>query len=234
MELKLIFPYSDEDEVYVPDEDIHDDSDVSMDSNHSLTLGEYVEMSIQLRKFGVARQFCTKSWTFSPFHLAVRNGHIEIVKILTDLLQKKNQSFDFKDYREHTIFHVACQVGNLEIVKFLYEQVPSGFEIVGQGGQTPLHLACAQGHIQIAKTMVDTGLMFKKDNNGKNPLDVLLDQWSSHSFGELFQKITNLIEENQEKYKITKLVEEYQLEYKITEEESLCLELLFSKLEKNK
>ena len=232
MELKLIFPYSDEDEVYVPDEDIHDDSDVSMDSNHSLTLGEYVEMSIQLRKFGVARQFCTKSWTFPPFHLAVRNGHIEIVKILTDLLQKKKESFDFKDYREHTIFHVACQAGNLEIVKFLYEQCPSGFEIVGQGGQTPLHLACAQGHIQIAKTLVDTGLMFKKDNNGKNPLDVLLDQWSSHSFGELFQKITNLIEENQEKYKINKLVEEYQLEYKITEEESLCLELLFSKLQK--
>ena len=84
---------------------------------------------------------------------------------------KNNKSFDFKDGKGQTIFRVACQAGHLDIVNFFYEQCPSGFEIVGQGGQTPLHLACAHGHVQIAKTMLNTGLMFKKDNYGKNPFD---------------------------------------------------------------
>ena len=80
-----------------------------------------------------------------------------------------------------------------------------------------MHLACAQGHVQIAKTMLNTGLMFKKDNNGKTPLDLWLDQCSSCSYGELFQKVTKLVKEHQE-------------EYKITEEELVCLELIISRL----
>ena len=131
-------------------------------------------LSITMRQQeGVAEQFCKRNYRspFPPFHLAVQNGHNEIVKMLIDLFQKNNKSFDFRDGKEQTIFRVACQAGHLDIVNFFYEQCPSGFEIVGQGGQTPLHLACAHGHVQIAKTMLNTGLMFKKDNYGKNPFD---------------------------------------------------------------
>ena len=211
------------DEDFFPGNNSDDsDSDDSWDSNkdNSLSLGEYVANSIDLRRYqGVAGLFCIQS--FPPFHLAVKNGHIEIVKILTDLFQRNNKSLDFKDINEQTIFHVACQAGHLDIVKFLYEQCPSGFEIVGLGGQTPLHLACAQGHVQIAKIMLNTGLMLKMDNNGKNPLDLWMDQGSFPFSTELFKKITKLLKEHQE-------------EYKITEEELLCLELLFSKLEAKK
>ena len=215
------------DEDFIPGNNSDDsDSDDSWDSNkdNSLSLGEYVANSIDLRRYqGVAGRFSISfpKSPFPPFHLAVKNGHIEIVKRLTDLFQRNNKSLDFKDINEQTIFHVACEAGHLDIVKFLYEQCPCGFEIVGQGGQTPLHLACAQGHIQIAKIMLNTGLMSKTDNNGKNPLDLWMDQGSFPFSSELFKKITKLLKEHQE-------------DYKITEEELLCLELLFSKLETKK
>ena len=124
--------------------------------------------------------------------------------------------------RNKLFFASLVKLDILTLLIFSMNNVPLDLRLLDKVDKLPCTwlVQCAHGHVQIAKTMLNTGLMFKKDNNGKTPLDLWLDQCSSHSYGELFQKVTKLVKEHQE-------------EYKINEEELLCLELLFSKLKTN-
>jgi len=112
----------DEDEVYVPPENLDDSSEPDI-SEYEITLGEYVACNIWLRKQGVALRFRMHEQGTTPFHVAVKKAHIEIVEILTSLFQEKCESLEFKDMDGNTIFHVACQAGHLEIIKFLLESL---------------------------------------------------------------------------------------------------------------
>ena len=88
---------------------------------------------------GVAEQFCKRNYRspFPPFHLAVQNGHNEIVKMLIDLFQKNNKSFDFRDGKEQTIFRVACQAGHLDIVNFSMNNVPLDLRLLDKEDKLP-------------------------------------------------------------------------------------------------
>ena len=146
------------------------------------TLEEYVALRLQERKQGVATQFRPLAVGTTPFHFAVKNGNLEIVKILTFLFKDKNESLEFKDTEGNSILHIACQAGHLEIVKFLWEHLGCHkmFTSIAHYGhrQTPLDMVCDRGHVQVIIALLEEAeklninLAEMRDNKGKSPLDL--------------------------------------------------------------
>ena len=54
----------------------------------------------------------------TPLHIAVENGHIEIVKYIMDVIDDKNQN----DLKGQTPMHLAVQKGDYEIFKVIIDR----------------------------------------------------------------------------------------------------------------
>ncbi len=85
----------------------------------------------------------------TPLHLAVRNGHLNVVKVLIDALADVNR----KTRRNYTSLHLAAQNGHLDVVEFLIDK-NSDVSAKTQEGYTPLHLAAQNGHLDVVKYLI--------------------------------------------------------------------------------
>merc|ERR1711871_787217 len=85
-------------------------------------------------------------WT--PLHIAVEKGHLEIVKVLI----ASGGSVNKADNVVNVLF-VASWNGHLEIVKVL---IASGVLVnnVNNNGWTPLYFASLKGHLEIVKVLL--------------------------------------------------------------------------------
>ncbi|MHC4661164.1 MAG: ankyrin repeat domain-containing protein [Planctomycetota bacterium] len=104
-----------------------------------------------------------------PFHVAAREGWIEVMKILiergieidTPVLAlgrvTYGNGFETEEHEnDDTALHIAAEEGHLEIIRLLIE---NGADInpEDQYGFTPLHNAVARQHVRIARLLIEEG-----------------------------------------------------------------------------
>ena len=82
----------------------------------------------------------------TPLHMAAKNGHIEICKIILDKTVDKNP----KDNSDWTPLHKAAGNGHAEVCKLILEKVVDKNPL-SLNGRTPLHVAAGEGHFEVIK-----------------------------------------------------------------------------------
>jgi ankyrin repeat protein len=92
------------------------------------------------------------SYCKSPLHLAVENGHMELISILL----RAGASVDLVSQADgYTPLHRAASLGHHEAVQLLLSSGARVDAVADTLGETPLHLASARGHIQVVKVLMD-------------------------------------------------------------------------------
>ena len=101
----------------------------------------------------------------SPFHAAVINDHLEIVKRFSD-----KDIIHINTNRNSTFMHFAAKYDSIKVARFLADH---GVDIHAQNkdGFTALHVAAAFGSIKVARLLVRGGADIQvKNKNGSTPL----------------------------------------------------------------
>ena len=103
----------------------------------------------------------------APIHIACKNGHRDIVRLLI----RKNCDLNISDDESlSTPLHIASEMCHSDIVKILLD---SGAEVdmVDMKNRTPLYIASKKGHDDTVRILLDSGAdMEIAKNNLKTPL----------------------------------------------------------------
>ncbi|CAG2245309.1 unnamed protein product [Mytilus edulis] len=95
-----------------------------------------------------------------------------IVKSLIDLDAEVNS----RDREGESPLHKTCISGDYELLKMLLSTRKSEINLQNCKGQTPLHLACRSGVANVIILLLEEKAdIHKEDEEGKSPLQVLLD-----------------------------------------------------------
>ena len=86
----------------------------------------------------------------TPFHLACREGHLQIAKQLLDISDQPFQLVVEKDMEGATALHLACQKDQPEVIHFLLTNAASALEKKNDG-MTPSHVAAQHGCLEVMK-----------------------------------------------------------------------------------
>jgi ankyrin repeat protein len=78
--------------------------------------------------------------SYTPLHLAVMVGKIDVVKFLVEQWPEGMREIDYH-YHSKTPLHLAATTGKTEVVRFLVEQWPEGMRSKDYRLNTPLHCA---------------------------------------------------------------------------------------------
>ncbi|KAG5441452.1 Transient receptor putative cation channel sub A member 1, partial [Clonorchis sinensis] len=89
----------------------------------------------------------------TPLHIAAKNGHLEIVKLLVENGAKVSS----KNEKERTPFHNAAKHGRLRIARHLLEHAPSLVSERDEDGSSAIHLAAASGHVALLELLLGAG-----------------------------------------------------------------------------
>jgi len=112
---------------------------------------------------------------FDALMYAVRDGHVKVVNLLLNHLQKQNKHFDNRRTK-YGLTHVlyAALNGHKECVELLYQNSKKGKEILNctdEYGFTPLMGAARNGHMETAKVLIELGAdVEQRDRNGLTAL----------------------------------------------------------------
>lgn len=104
-----------------------------------------------------------------PLHVAVRNGEIDVIKLLI----AQGAFIDAQDSSKKTAFYLAAVQGNEEIVDYLLEH-KANLTIRGMEEDTILHVVAFYGHVALLRkllTLPQAKMLLKaQDKDGKFPL----------------------------------------------------------------
>ena len=106
-----------------------------------------------LLKKGAKPNVTSLSKDYTPLHVAVQFGHIEIVQ---RLLKAKNLEIDATDQQGMTALHIAISRGYDGICRYLIDNGAS-ININTKQGHTCLHLAANSVNIKIVSLICQTG-----------------------------------------------------------------------------
>ena len=93
-----------------------------------------------------------KKYKLTPLMLAVRDGHVEIVRVLL-----AHERVDVNQARTRdggTALLWACHTGHVEIIKLLLAHDGIDVNQASTSGVTPLFTACAEVHVEAIKLLV--------------------------------------------------------------------------------
>ncbi|XP_074555758.1 ankyrin repeat-containing protein ITN1-like [Curcuma longa] len=130
----------------------------------------FLDLALELLKYSDPESLTRKNRSgFDVLHIAVREGHKEIVQVLLkhdpSLVRTFGQS-------NATPLITAATRGHTEIVNLLLEQDTSLIELSKNNGKNALHFASRQGHAEIAKALLkkDPQLARRTDKKGQTAL----------------------------------------------------------------
>ncbi|XP_077232921.1 ankyrin repeat-containing protein At5g02620-like [Tasmannia lanceolata] len=102
---------------------------------------------------------------YDAFHIAARQGDIEILKELLNALPELSMTVDLSNT---TALHTAATQGHIEVVNLLLEEDGSLAKIARSNGKTALHSAARNGHIEVIKALLkDPGISTRTDKKGQ-------------------------------------------------------------------
>ena len=128
--------------------------DIAIESEqHIQSMNLRVQIVEFLLKNQVFTEYKDKTRKLSPFHRAVEEGHIEVVKLLIQHGVDIESRNDF----DNTPIITAAHKGHLEIVKLLLEQ--EGIDINGKGAKdySMLHFAVEDFNYKMVKYLLEKG-----------------------------------------------------------------------------
>ena len=90
---------------------------------------------------------------YSALHKAVKNDHVDIVKLLVE----RGADMNLPSIRQQTSLYFAARQGNLDIVKILIGN-GANVDCMNDGLDfTPLHVACCKGRFEVSKFLIEVG-----------------------------------------------------------------------------
>merc|ERR1712029_1128122 len=107
----------------------------------------------------------------TPMHRAVRNGDLEMCRLIVDNLQDKNPV----DTMGWTALHRAVQNGHFEICRLIIENVKDKNPRGPLQGDTPMHWAVKLGRYDIFRLLFDNA----QDKNPSNMHGITPMHWAA-------------------------------------------------------
>mmetsp|Transcript_29940 Transcript_29940/g.49403 ORF Transcript_29940/g.49403 Transcript_29940/m.49403 type:complete len:885 (+) Transcript_29940:73-2727(+) len=89
---------------------------------------------------------CNLEWT--PLHYAIKEGSLEIAKLLIDGF---GADLHARNDEQYTMLHLATDWGHMDIVKYLVEEHNVDVEAQSNDGWKPVHLAVKENYIDMVK-----------------------------------------------------------------------------------
>ncbi|GAB4833688.1 hypothetical protein Ancab_031935 [Ancistrocladus abbreviatus] len=106
---------------------------------------------------------------YDAFHIAVKQGDLEVLKVLTEALPELVMTTDLSNT---TALHTAASQGHTGVVSFLLEKNSSLVTIARNNSKTALHSAARNGHLEVVKALMDKepGIAMRIDKKGQTAL----------------------------------------------------------------
>ncbi|XP_047336200.1 ankyrin repeat-containing protein At5g02620-like [Impatiens glandulifera] len=106
---------------------------------------------------------------YDPFHIAAKQGHLGILKVLTEAFPELSLTCDQSN---RTSLHTAASQGHTEIVNFLLERNSGLATIARSNGKTALHSSARNGHLNVAIALLskEPGIGTRIDKKGQTAL----------------------------------------------------------------
>ncbi|KAJ4891425.1 Ankyrin repeat family protein [Raphanus sativus] len=106
---------------------------------------------------------------FDPFHVAAKQGHLEVLKILLETFPNLAMTTDLLCT---TALHTAATQGHIDVVNLLLETDSNLAKIAKNNGKTALHSAARMGHVEVVKSLIgnDPSIGFRTDKKGQTAL----------------------------------------------------------------
>ncbi|KAG7568717.1 Ankyrin repeat [Arabidopsis thaliana x Arabidopsis arenosa] len=106
---------------------------------------------------------------FDPFHVAAKQGHLEVLKILLETFPNLAMTTDLSCT---TALHTAATQGHIDVVNLLLETDSNLAKIAKNNGKTALHSAARMGHVEVVKSLIgnDPSIGFRTDKKGQTAL----------------------------------------------------------------
>ena len=132
---------------------------------------------------------CQNCNAMSPFHIACREGHKDIVKKLFECIEqgKRKELADDSGKKQKTPLHFACEKGNKDIILMLI-RYGATCDKKNIEGTLPIHVAAKYGHGGIISNLLrnteDIGIN-AVDNYGNTALNIA----TRYSRTEMIEKL---------------------------------------------
>ncbi|KAH8502715.1 hypothetical protein H0E87_014136 [Populus deltoides] len=106
---------------------------------------------------------------FDAFHVAAKQGDIEILRVLMEAHPELSMTVDLSNT---TALHTAAAQGHIEIVNFLLDAGSSLSTIDKSNGKTALHSAARNGHVEVVRALLtmEPGIATRIDKKGQTAL----------------------------------------------------------------
>lgn len=106
---------------------------------------------------------------YDPFHVAAKQGHIEVLK---ELLRFFPSLVMTTDSSNSTALHTAAAQGHVDVVNLLLDIDSNLAKIARNNGKTILHTAARMGHLEVVKSLLDKdpSIGFRTDRKGQTAL----------------------------------------------------------------
>ncbi|XP_022744798.1 ankyrin repeat-containing protein At5g02620-like [Durio zibethinus] len=129
---------------------------------------------------------------FDAFHIAAKQGNLDVLKILTEVNLDLSMTFDTYNT---TALHTAASQGHTEVVNFLLEKGSNVAKIAKSNGKTALHSAARNGHLEIVKALLSKELEIatRNDKKGQTALHMAVKGQNVEVVDELIKSDPTLI-----------------------------------------
>ncbi|KAK9288524.1 hypothetical protein L1049_016983 [Liquidambar formosana] len=106
---------------------------------------------------------------YDPFHVAAKQGHVEVLKELLHFLPNLAMTTDSSN---STALHTAATQGHTDVVNLLLKTDSNLAKIGRNNGKTVLHSAARMGHLEVVKSLLckDPSTGFRTDKKGQTAL----------------------------------------------------------------
>ncbi|KAI9154308.1 hypothetical protein LWI28_024177 [Acer negundo] len=153
----------------------------------------YADLVKEMIKFHDIAMAGTKSRNgFDAFHIAAKQGNLEVLKVLMDAIPELSMTCDSSNT---TALHTAASQGHIDVVNFLLENGSSVATIAKSNAKTALHSAARNGHVEIVKSLLSTepGIATRNDKKGQTALHMAVKGLSVELVDELLSLEPSLI-----------------------------------------